>query len=288
MVIVRIIGGLGNQMFQYAFYRYLQKQGLYVKADITDFKSYKLHNGFELNKVFGINLNLAEQEEINKLKTNTNTLFGKIWYKLNGIKDTHLKEGSFNVEKVKRYENVYLDGYWQKLVYVKNIEYILMNDFKFKKVKEINNSRLANLINNTESVAIHVRRGDYVQNKKTFNRHGVCGLDYYRNAIDYIKQKIQNPFFFVFSDDTKWIKENFNFEIRKKIVEKTKSSCDYFEMYLMSLCKHNIIANSTFSWWSAWLNKNEKKIIISPKFWYRDSYYNKKLNELVPQKWIKI
>ena len=137
----------------------------------------------------------------------------------------------------------------------------------------------------TESVSLHVRHGDYVTNADTNSFHGVCSLDYYKNAVSKIKQEMPLPFF-IFSDDIIWAKENLDFIGNMTFIEYNGATPDHEEMYLMSLCQHNIIANSSFSWWGAWLNQNPNKIIIAPQNWFNDVSLDTK--DLIPNEWIRL
>jgi hypothetical protein len=140
-------------------------------------------------------------------------------------------------------------------------------------------------IENNNSVSIHVRRGDFFKNKKRIQRYGnICTNSYYKKAINIIKHKINDPIFLVFSDDIDWAKQNFtgsNFIF----VDWNKGKSSYRDMHLMSLCKHNIIANSTFSWWGSWLNNNENKVVISPS---KMNNKHKDFSQLFPEKWVRI
>jgi hypothetical protein len=140
------------------------------------------------------------------------------------------------------------------------------------------------LIKNKNSVAIHIRRGDYLNNPKARYFHGILGEDYYKKSISYIKKRVNNPFYFIFSDDVELVKKTFFFFNKKNyIFIDTKSSID--DLHLMSNCKHFIIANSTFSWWGAWLSKNKHKIICAPKRWVRAKISTP---DIIPESWIKI
>lgn len=188
------------------------------------------------------------------------------------------------LNKIKRRLGFFVDEYYQNEKYFIDIadeikkEFVLKNDFSAKAKEYLQR------IENSNSVSLHIRRGDYVANKKINAYHGVCGLDYYNEAMKIIKEKINNPIFFVFSDDIHWAEENL------KGTEFVFVSCpeieDVEELILMSKCKHNIIANSSFSWWGAWLNKNPEKIVIAPKRWFND----KKAEQIniAPANWLRI
>lgn len=270
MVLVRVSGGLGNQMFQYAIAKSIAKKNNDIfKLDISFYSNQKLRK-FELNE-FDTIINFASRKEIIEFAGNENIFF-KIKRKLGFIMKRPKsyfpeKEATIFDESVFNYsENIYLDGYWQNSKFFNNIRSELIEDFSF--VGQISNSAniYLNKIKAKQSVSIHIRRGDYVSNQKANSIHGVTSLEYYKKAIEFILKKIENPYFFIFSDDINWCKNNFEFLENKEFIDNTNNAFEDLE--LMKNCKHNIIANSTFSWWGAWLNQNDKKIVISPKIWW--------------------
>ncbi|MBN8250834.1 alpha-1,2-fucosyltransferase [Priestia flexa] len=283
MMIVRVSGGLGNQMFQYAFYKYLQKKGYDVRIDINDYSYIEYHNGFELERVFNIQPRYANLNQVKKLAYFKQSLFCKIYRK---IFKTELRKKTeitfYNSLQDEKYDKpVYFDGIWQDPTLAASIEKELKKDFQFS-TTNINNLCLdmKHQITNCNSVSVHVRRGDYLKNKK-FGE--ICNKEYYVNSMNYIKEKYHNPSFFIFSDDIEWCKENLSFisnDIRYINFNNGKNS--YLDMYLMSLCNHNIIANSTFSWWGAWLNSNADKQVICPQRWDTTE------RDLSLDSWIKI
>jgi hypothetical protein len=163
--------------------------------------------------------------------------------------------------------DVYFDGYWQNELYFRNYEEIIRSSYKFKKDLNNQNREMLNMIKRKNSVSIHIRRGDYVGVKLWEN---ICDVQYYVNAISCIKNRITNPMFFIFSDDVTWCRANLNSLVvpdEVVYVDWNKGVDSYIDMQLMSKCKHNIIANSSFSWWGAWLNTNQDKIVIAPRIW---------------------
>lgn len=289
MVIIKLQGGLGNQMFQYALGRSLaEKNKIDFKLDLSFYNKEKnnLHRNYSL-KYFNIIENIAEEDELKKTKEyrQKNKLiyfFYRIFSKKNIV---YVKENFFYFGKdiLKIKNNAYLDGYWQSEKYFKNIESIIKQEFTLKNKLD---SRLENLvedIKNTNSVSIHIRRGDYITNQKTNSVHGTCSLDYYQTAIEHINNKIKNPIFFIFSDDIEWVKNNLKTEFPTFFIEGNK---DYEDLILMSYCKHNIIANSSFSWWGAWLDHNPNKIVIAPKKWFNVNNIN--TSDLLPNSWINL
>lgn len=275
--IVRIRGGLGNQMFQYAFYRNLKEKYKNVKLDISIFKKYKFYNGYELKRVFGINADIASKEEIKDLiKNNSN--------------ETYFKERRFSFDnKVFTLEgDIYYDGYWQSEKYFKDIESIIRKDYEFKNSLKYKSLDAAREIEKVNSVSLNIRRGDYVTNKEVAKIHGgICTKKYYYTAVQIIKELVSDPVFFIFSDDINWVKDNISIKGNKVIyVDWTTIKNCYLDMQLMSLCNHNIIANSSFSWWAAWLNTNNNKIIITPSKWFNDNTID--IKDLIPDTWYRI
>jgi hypothetical protein len=290
MKYVKFKGGLGNQLFQYVFLRRLQL--LYnkdVKADFSYFNNIKKDN-IRVPRIFDFNvkLNIAQKEELNnifKIKNinNTKSLIykGKIFYeKLFNNKYFFEKNREFiDINKILNYD--YFDGYWQSWKYFLGIEEILRKEIsiKIKLNEDIINTK--EKIANENSVFIGIRRGDYLSSKKMKNHYGETDLNYYKKAIDYIKNKVKNPKFYIFSNEIEWIKRNV--DIDGEVIYRDNYVSDSQELYLMSKCKHSIIGNSTFHWWGAWLNNNKGKIVIAPKRWFAD---NSPI-EIIPDKWIK-
>lgn len=183
-------------------------------------------------------------------------------------------------------DNSYLDGYWQSEKYFKDIADIIRNEFIVITGQDEWSRHLAEEIKATESVSIHVRRGDYINNIKTSQILSSCSLDYYKTSSGLIATSVSNPTFFIFSDDMEWVKKNFTINFRHFYVEHNGDESSYMDMYLMSLCKHNIIANSSFSWWGAWLNRNPNKQVIAPARWFQSRKYDVK--DLLPASWVKV
>ena len=175
-------------------------------------------------------------------------------------------------------KNSYLNGYFQKAKYVEKIRLKMLKDFQFPPLQSVLKTSKKTIQNAKNSVAVHVRRGDYLK-PKINEHHGVVSLKYYRDAISYIESKCQNAQYFIFSDDPTWCASNFNFITEKTII--ADSHFAWEDMYLMSICNHNVIANSSFSWWGAWLNKNESKIIVAPKKWL-----SRMETQIIPKDWI--
>jgi len=192
----------------------------------------------------------------------------------------------YDVEILNAPKNSLFIGYWQTEKYFLPIQDTIRKDFTFKMPLEGLNKTLAESISSCNSVSMHIRRGDYVHNSETSKFHGVCSPEYYYEALEFIKKKSANIQLYIFSDDMEWVKVNMKFDVPVTYVGNNIDNQSYVDMQLMSLCKHNIIANSSFSWWGAWLNNNPEKIVIAPSKWFNDSSIN--ATDIIPEGWQKI
>ena len=292
MIICNIIGGLGNQMFQYAAGRALAlRNKTELRLDISGFENYALHQGFELQRVFSCPAAIASPGDIRRiLGWQSSSIARRI---LMRPRFAALRRRSFVVEPHFHYwpgefkisGDCYLSGYWQSEKYFKSIEDIIRSEFSFKTALSGANAELAHQINETNAVSLHIRRGDYVENAKTLATHGVCSLDYYQKAIRHIAERMPHPVFFLFSDDIAWVKGNLKIDFPCRHVSHNRGLESYNDMHLMSLCRHHIIANSSFSWWGAWLNPYPNKIVIAPVKWFANGTT---VDDLLPSDWIKL
>ena len=292
MIISHILGGLGNQMFQYAAGRALSlRLHQPLSLDLNGFSDYQLHQGFNLSDVFQCDTQVAAEDEIQ-------TLLG--WRSSHKVRSLLLKPqlqwlrgGAFVVEPHFHYwpefsdigSGCYLYGYWQSEKYFKQITDIVRCDFTFRHPFQERNLELAQQISTSTSVSLHVRRGDYVSDAKTNSTHGVCSPDYYRDAVAYVAEKLSAPCFFIFSDDIQWCKENLDLDFPTVYIDHNRGGESYRDMQLMSLCDHHIIANSSFSWWGAWLNPSVEKIVIAPKNWFAAGH---RTDDLIPSEWMRL
>lgn len=287
MIVVKIIGGLGNQMFQYAYAKALQQKGYEVKLDISEFDTYKLHGGFQLDK-YDIDLQVSTTKENDTFYKKN--IFFRIASKMNLLPSKIIKENnlSFCKELLEIKDNSYVTGYFQCEKYFIDIKPILIQQFKINQSATSFTLQITHEISNSvNSCSIHIRRGDYT-NKNNVNIHGVCSLDYYKNAVEMIdNQSKHSVSYFIFSDDMEWVKDNLIVENATYIDSKEKR-LPHEDIYLMSLCNHNIIANSSFSWWGAWLNQHQEKIVIAPKKWFENAKMQKQAKDIIPDTWIKI
>jgi hypothetical protein len=186
-----------------------------------------------------------------------------------------------NIYKVK--DKVYLVGYWQTEKYFSCIESSLRKEIRLKEPISGQNAHMAEQIRDVNSISLHVRRGDYVSNPRYRRKFGVCSLSYYQLAIEMIARKSSNPHLFVFSDDIEWARENLETSYLITYVDHNSKRDAHQDLHLMSLCKHHITANSTFSWWGAWLCENPDKIVVTPERWFKQS--DQKMHDLIPEGW---
>jgi len=315
MIIIRIKGGIGNQLFQYSLGRKIALinstellidldydrtindsfYGIHFRLDKFNTKylnaSHDMINYYDL-KLREINERVEKKIFINYgiISKSLKYLLTKydylIYYKKKIVKE---KPKIFDKRIYKIKDNTYLDGYWAKYKYFSDIRDILLKEITLKKEYETEEYRLQReKIIGKNSVSIHVRRG-YGKRKIDIEIFGLLDKTYYNNAIALIKTEVDKPYFYIFSDDIKWVKENLKVEEPHEFIN-YGSDGDYLEIMLMSFCKHNIIANSTFSWWGAWLNENPDKIVIAPKRWYNDESFQKYYEKgyFIPPDWIKI
>lgn len=295
MIISQLSGGLGNQMFQYAAGRRLaEKLKVELKLDLSFFQQ-KFDAGttpraYALN-IFHTTQTAASEKEINKLylKSKTrfiNALINKL--RMAGALKGHLykeKHFHFDPQVLQLKDPTLLFGYFQSEKYFIDIENIVRKEFTLKETLPLKTAEMAKQIRSKESVAIHIRRGDYITNKAANVFHGICGLDYYNKAVGHIQKKTAHPHFYVFSDDPEFVKANFS-KLKAVTFMSDHVNKDYHELMLMSCCKHNIIANSSFSWWGAWLNHNPDKLVIAPKKWFQDQTID--TSDLIPKNWLRI
>ena len=292
MVISRLIGGLGNQMFQYANgFALARRTGQMHCLDVSDFEDYYLHQGFELEQVFAITSKLADKKQVRDvLGWRAGKLAKRILSRpfLKGLRGrAFLVEPHFNYwAGMPGLEgDQYHSGYWQSERYFLDAQKRIRAEFAFKKPLEGFNAQLANSMGNATSVSVHVRRGDYLSNPKNHGLMHVAEPSYYQAAISLIVSRVKNPEFYVFSDDMAWAKENIFFDYPCTYIGHNTQAESYIDMQLMSKCQHHIIANSSFSWWGAWLNPNMEKIVIAPKLWFRNGMPDQ---DLIPSHWTRL
>lgn len=293
MILTKLEGGLGNQMFQYAIASILaKKKNTSILIDTNFFNQTEKSQAFtprnfELS-IFNNSYIQASESEIGHFQQLS--FFDKIKKKLGFNYPKIYTEATFDFDEkaLSVHLPVYLKGYFQSFKYLKGYENLIKNIFAFPidKLDSVN-EKLLLTIKQTNSISIHIRRGDYVNDKKTQGFHGNCSLEYYKEAIALLASKTNDISLFFFSDDTDWVKEQFdNLSYPKVFVANNTGENSWKDMCLMSFCRHNIIANSSFSWWAAWLNEHSDKIVVAPKKWFVDAQIN--TNDLIPNEWIRL
>lgn len=290
MIISQLKGGFGNQLFQYAAALALARNcNVEVKVDVSELRKpdelIGTERNFDLQHLINPPL-IAADEEVDVL-LNSNpviNLFQKLLppYKRKIYKETDF---TFDPNFFNAGDCLYLKGYRQSEKYFCPIENEIRQNFKIVEDLTKKLTAIAAFQKNNNSISVHIRRGDYSK-KNIVEYHGILSEAYYKNAVEFISQKITNPTFYIFTDDIEWTKQNFVIEHPHEFVsgQITKTSMEDF--YLMSQCRHNIIANSSFSWWAAWLNPNPNKIVIAPKKWFNNP--NLDTSDLIPDGWVKM
>lgn len=292
MIIVKLMGGLGNQMFEYAIGRALSlrhdtalKMDTTFLLDRTPREAGFVFRDFDLG-IFNITASFATPTEVAALNKKlfdskkADTLLRKIL----GKQPTYFKEPHFEFypEIFSLGPDVYLEGYWQSEKYFKEYEAVIRQDFTFKAPLSAAAATLLAEMNNRQAVCVNVRRGDFVTNAY----HGTTGLDYYKAGEALIASSIHTPHFYVFSDDVQWCEENLHFDHPTTYVSHAYAGEKFRDyLQLMTNCRHFIIPNSSFGWWAAWLSQHSGKIVVAPKQWFGEGNANTK--DLLPQDWVK-
>lgn len=293
MIIIYLQGGLGNQMFQFAFASILAKknnQSVFLDKSFFDCKGNKLGftpRKFELD-VFDVKyLEVTNNEILSFFKL---SFFTKLKKKLGFNYAKSYQEPTYNFQEqaLLLKAPVHIRGYFQSYKYFFNDENVIRALFAFPidKTDIVNNKLINTVYNLPNSVSIHIRRGDYVENLKTQQRHGNCSISYYQEAIHYLCAKFGTLNLLFFSDDINWVKSQFNeFSHSKIFIDHNKNEGSWKDMCLMSKCNHNVIANSSFSWWGAYLNDNPNKCVIAPRNWFSNVESS---NDLLPEDWVRL
>jgi len=302
MIIVRINGGLGNQLFQYAtarsiayklnrklfvdnsWYKDIEKLDDHSNSNATTKRDFLLQKlNIESQVLNPFYLNWVKRLEV---KAPSNRFFSFLKrYPLNSLSYTAINQMNYSWELIANSKKVVLTGYWQNDDIIEDYRDSIISECKPKQPISKENNHYLKSICSSNSVALHFRRGDYVSKPLSRKVHAVCSNNYYYKGIELLHKTVKDLRFFIFSDDLRWVKNNFGFN--ENVIYISNEGPEFEHLYLMSQCKHQITANSTFSWWAAWLNNNPEKIVITPEYWY----YDKKLNKTIiriPKNWIKI
>lgn len=275
MIVVRLMGGLGNQMFQYAAgFALARRHGAPLRFDLDWFDRVHMHQGLELPRVFGLDVLRVTAAELRQTlgwlaSPRMRRVFGR-----RRLRPLH--PASFALEPHFHYwpgfaslgPVVYLDGYWQSERYFASVAAEIRERFRFLPEPDEKSRRLIAEMEGCASVSLHVRRGDYVRNAVAKRVHGVNLQSYYPAAITEIYKLVANPRFFVFSDEPDWVAAHLALPPSAILVNHNRGENSFRDMQLMSHCRHHILANSSFSWWGAWLNPRTDKIVVAPRRWF--------------------
>jgi hypothetical protein len=269
MIIVKLQGGIGNQLFQYAYGKSVSTRLKEVVKFDASFYTAQNKRAYSLD-FFNTAPDIATATEIQ------------------GARQNYIKEHQFNFSEqlAAPPSGSYIDGYFQSERYFKDNASEIRNEYTLKNPFSGNATSLKSTIEHTDNtVSLHIRRGDYVSDKKTNTFHGVLPLSYYEAAINLMTEKIGAHTLFVFTDDPTWVADEFSLS-KNFILASRLGSIDYEELLVMSSCKHHILANSSFSWWGAWLNPHKDTTVIAPRNWFANQSLNTK--DLLPEHWIRI
>jgi hypothetical protein len=297
MVVVKLMGGLGNQMFQYAFAKKLAlKNNTSLKIDLSFLLDRSPRENFVFRDydldIFNLEVDFINAEELMNFKSKKERSFiDYLLLKASKPQTVFLDEKNFHFEKanVIDEENAYLSGYWQTEKYFSDIESQIRKDFEFKYSLSAFENELNNQINGTNSVCVNFRRTDFVDVKGSAETHGLTEMSYYKRAVELISKQIDNPHFYIFSDDIEWCKDNVKIDFPITFVDHSYKGHKFSTyLQLMKNCKHFIIPNSTFAWWAAWLCQNDQKLVIAPKRWFKDQALQNQTEDILPEKWFKL
>jgi hypothetical protein len=284
MIYVRLMGGLGNQMFQYAAGKALStkhKTGLVIDTSflVRDPKGHYVKRPYELS---AFRCQAAVASKIQQLLLKSAKYTSKFMPK--GLPEIAIENKfEYNEQFETIGKSTILIGYWQSERYFKHIRDTLLEELQpAAALSNAAKQYAENIAGAQNSVSLHFRRGDYVSLKSASNVHGTASIEYYANAVKLITEKTGRGNFFVFSDEIEWVKDNFPLSDATYV----SGLSGIEDMHLMSKCRNNIIANSSFSWWAAWLNNNSNKTVVAPRQWFADATIDTK--DLIPKAWIRI
>ncbi len=294
MIIVKLQGGLGNQLFQYATGRALAEwHGSSLAFDLRAFRNNANNGGitpraFELG-AFGIKP--VQPTLLDELALGTRSIpyKGRVqkmvrkWRNITEYREQDTVYDPFLTEKTSA--NTYLVGYFQSEHYFKNIENSLRQELSFTNGGGVS---VDDLPSDCDLVSLHVRRGDYVSNLHTNRVHGLCSLEYYQKSAAYVANRTEKVHFIVFSDDQPWVKRYLELSYPVTFLEGNQGQDSYKDMRLMSLCQHHIVANSSFSWWGAWLNPSPNKIVVAPDRWLARERDASESADRIPAGWVRM
>ena len=278
MRLIKMTGGLGNQMFIYALYLRMRSRYPNTRIDLSDMMHYRIHHGYEMNRVFG----LPKEEVIwpQWVKKLLEVFLFRI------ILERHEHGSLRHYDGTVRWPWVYYKGFYQKLIYLEGYEEQIRRVFTFDmtKVNEQSRTMAEQMDNDPQAVSLHVRRGDYLKKKYFASVGCVCQLPYYQRTLKQMSSLVDEPHYYVFSDDMPWVKENLPLE-NVTYINWNQGEDSWQDLMLMTHCRHHIISNSTFSWWGAWLGGNKDGKVVCPDHWYAS---DRGQVPLYPTSWVRV
>lgn len=289
MIVMNLKGGLGNQLFQYALGRHLANiHNTTLALDVSSFESDPLRNyrldSFNISAtVLPPKSNSFAKRIVNKFLSERNPIHRLFHKELPLVRENGFE---FQPNILQSPDNVFLDGYWQSEQYFKSIANIIRQDLTLAEPLPADLNALEEQIRSSNSIAVHVRRGDYANNPVTTAYHGLYPMDWYIKAAREMEKSLHDVHYFVFSDDYDWVINNLKLEAPCTFIKPSPDGKEAQDLYLMSCCKHNITANSSYSWWAAWLNANPNKKVIAPAVWFMGADSNTK--DLIPANWLRM
>ncbi|MFB3916263.1 MAG: alpha-1,2-fucosyltransferase [Terriglobales bacterium] len=292
MIIAQLNGGLGNQMFQYAFARAIaERRRTSVKLDFRALAADR-KRCYALG-AWNISARTASAFELFRVRL-TNRLQRKLRPAAPYHERAIVREQAFtfDADALKAPLHCLLIGYWQSEKYFKDIEAVIRREFTLREEASAKSQETARAIRSSNSVFLHVRRGDFVFDPELQSAHGNCSAAYYQAAVDHVERNVSFPHFFVFSDDPRWASENLKLRSPMTIVDHNPPGDgqapgrEHEDLWLMSQCKHAVLANSSFSWWGAWLNPARERIVIAPRQWFRSLPHDTR--DLIPDRWLRM
>ena len=294
MIIVKLMGGLGNQLFQYAAGRSLSyKHAVPLKIDTDFLLDRSPRENFTYRNLELVNFHTIQEQatsdeiRLYAKKSRITQFFNKSLFKRVIIDYYVEKSFRFNPEFQHLSANTYLNGYWQTEKYFSDIRSLLLEEFTPVDSQVPQNILIMDQIKRQNAISVHIRRGDYLSNTAINAYHGVCDIYYYLDAIELIAAKVNDPILYFFSDDIEWARSEFgSLPYHCEFISHNIGAKSFEDLRLMSACKHNIIANSSFSWWGAWLNSNPQKIVIAPEKWFSNPAIDS--SDLIPDTWLKL
>jgi hypothetical protein len=301
MIVVQLTGGLGNQLFQYAFARHLahlnqselmlDTSQVSLRSDFAHRRQFKLHH-FQICAPPVMWDHLSERRfthEGRKYYRSPPSLFRNLFRNKHFLHE--LKEQHFHYDgsALRQFGDFYITSYWQSPRYFQAVSHFIRSDLLLREpLSELHCAIRAQIQATPNSVAFIVRRGDFANHPHHSKFHGCCSREYYSEALEFIEDRVGIPHLFVFSDDIPWVRQNLHFDSPVTFMDHDydHSDYDFVDMFFISCCRHHIIANSTFGWWGAWLSSSTDGIVIAPQRWFLDASID--TSDLIPSHWHRI